>query len=364
MRGGSLALMTGTVAERTIRTAVVGYGLSGSVFHTPFIAADSRYSLDVIATSDAGRQTAAVERYPGLKTVADGDAVLALAGDLDLVVLGTPPATHYPLAKAALEAGLDVVVDKPFAVRSAEGQELITLAERLGRVLTVFQNRRWDGDFLTVRKLLASEALGSVTRFESSFERWSPDISKAWKAQATAADGGGVLFDLGTHLIDQALLLFGPATVTHAELQARRPHEKVDDDVFLVLTHDSGVTSHLSMNMVCAQQGPRFRILGSTGAFTKHGIDPQEPYIVAGGSPLDAQFGVEAPEWAGVLGRDGHLDPLPTERGAYPEFYRILADKLLDGGATSPLPVPVDPAGPVEVLKLIEKARELASARD
>jgi predicted dehydrogenase len=356
--------MTGTEPEpatRTIRTAVVGYGLSGSVFHAPLLAADPRYSLDVIATSDAGRQAAVAERYPGTKTVPDGDAVLALAGDLDLVVLGTPPATHFPLAKAALEAGLDVVVDKPFAVSSAQGQELIALAEKLGRVLTVFQNRRWDGDFLTVRKLLAGEALGSVTRFASSFERWSPDISKAWKADATAADGGGVLFDLGTHLIDQALLLFGPATVSHAELQVRRPDEKVDDDVFLVLTHGSGVTSHLSMNMLCAQQGPRFRILGSAGAFTKHGIDPQEPYIVAGGSPLDEEFGVEATEWAGALGRDGHLDRLPTERGAYPEFYRLLADKILDGGTSSALPLPVDPEGPVEVLKIIESARVLTA---
>jgi predicted dehydrogenase len=353
--------MTRTEDERTIRTAVVGYGLSGSVFHAPLIAADPRYSLDIIATSDAGRQAAASGRYPGASTVPDGDAVLALAGDLDLVVLGTPPATHYPLAKAALEAGLDVVVDKPFAVRSGEGQELIALAERLGRVLTVFQNRRWDGDFLTLRKLLASEALGRVTRFESSFERWSPEIAKAWKAEATAADGGGVLFDLGTHLIDQALQLFGPATVVHAELEARRPDEKVDDDCFLVLRHESGVISHLTMNVLCAQQGPRFRVLGSAAGFTKHGVDPQEPYIVAGGSPLDADYGVEAPEWAGVLGRDGHLDALPTERGAYPEFYRILGDKLLDGGAASVLPLPVDPAGPVEALRIIEYAQALVT---
>jgi len=355
--------MTGTEAERTIRTAVVGYGLSGSVFHAPLIAADPRYSLDVVATSDAARQAAAVERYPGIRTVADGEAALARAAHLDLVVLGTPPATHYPLAKAALEAGLDVVVDKPFAVRSAEGQELIGLAERLGRVLTVFQNRRWDGDFLTVQKLLAGEALGTVTRFESSFERWSPEIAKAWKADATAADGGGVLFDLGTHLIDQALLLFGPASVGFAELKVRRQHEKVDDDVFLVLNHASGVVSHLTMNMLCAQQGPRYRILGTAGAFTKHGIDPQEPYIVAGGSPLDEDFGVEAPEWAGALGRDGHLEALPTERGAYPEFYRILAAKIKDGGATSALPVPVDPVDAVETLKIIEKARELAAVK-
>ena len=355
--------MTDSAAPRTIRTAVVGYGLSGSVFHAPLIGTDARYSLDVIATSNVERQKAAAGRYPGVRTVHDGDAVLARAADLDLVVLGTPPATHYPLAKAALEAGLDVVVDKPFAVTSEEGQELVVLAHQLGRVLTVFQNRRWDGDFLTLRKLLAADAVGKVTRFESRFERWSPAIAKAWKAHATATDGGGVLFDLGSHLIDQALLLFGPATVAHAELRARRADERADDDVFLVLRHTSGVLSHLTMNMLCAQQGPRFRVLGSVGGFTKNGVDPQEPNIAAGGSPLDAEYGEEAPEWAGLLGRDGHLDALPTERGAYPEFYRLLADKILDGGATSPLPVPVDPAGPVEVLKIIQKARELASEK-
>ena len=348
-----------TESSAPIRTAVVGFGLSGRVFHAPLIATNPSYSLEVIGTSNTGRQASALEHYPGVKTVPDAEAVLALAADLDLVVLGTPPATHYPLAKAALEAGLDVVVDKPFAVTSGQGQELIALAERLGRVLTVFQNRRWDGDYLTVKALLDGGVLGEVTRFESRFERWSPEVSKAWKAEATAADGGGVLFDLGTHLLDQALQLFGPATVVHAELQARRPGEKTDDDCFVELRHESGVLIHHWMNMLCAQQGPRYRVLGSSGGYTKHGVDPQEPYIVAGGSPLDAEYGVEAAEWAGQLGRDGHLDRLPTERGNYPEFYRILAAKISDGGAASSLPVPVDPAGPVEVLKLIEQARSL-----
>jgi predicted dehydrogenase len=347
-------------SSRPIRTAVAGFGLSGSVFHAPIIATNPAYSLDVISTSDDGRKSAAAARYPGARIVDTPAGILDLAGGLDLLVLGTPPATHYPLAKAALEAGMDVVVDKPFTVRSAEGQELIELAARLGRVLTVFQNRRWDGDFLTVKSLLESGTLGTVTRFESRFERWSPEVAKAWKASATADDGGGVLFDLGTHLLDQALQLFGPAAVTHAELNARRSGEKADDDVFLALQHDSGVTSHLWMNMLCAQQGPRYRLLGSEGGFTKHGVDPQEPYIVAGGGPLDEEYGVEDGEWAGSLGRDGHLDRLSTERGAYPEFYRILAEKIHDGGAASALPAPVDPAGPVAVLRLIEQARALA----
>ena len=346
----------------TIRTAVAGFGLSGSVFHAPLLASNPAYSLDVVSTSDAGRKSAAAARYPGALIVDTPAEILARAGDLDLLVLGTPPATHYPLAKAALEAGLDVVVDKPFTVRSAEGEELIALAARLGRVLTVFQNRRWDGDFRTVQTLVAAGALGTVSRFESRFERWAPAITKAWKADAKVNDGGGVLFDLGTHLLDQALQLFGPATVTHAEMHARRTAEQVDDDAFVALRHDSGVTSHLWMNMLCAQQGPRYRLLGSEGGFTKHGLDPQEPYVAAGGSPLDAAYGIEDPAWAGLLGRDGHLDRLPTERGAYPEFYRILAEKINDGGADSPLPVPVDPAGPLEVLEMIERARELASA--
>lgn len=353
--------MTGTEGDQhTIRTAVVGYGLAGSVFHAPLLAANSSYSLDAVATSDAGRRAAASSRLPGVEVMRDGAAVLKRAADLDLVVLATPPATHHSLAKAALEAGLDVVVDKPFAVTSGQGQELNDLARQLGRVLTVFHNRRWDGDFLTLRKLLAAQSLGSVTRFESRFERWSPAISKAWKARATAVDGGGILFDLGSHLIDQALQLFGPAAVLHAELKARRSDERTDDDVFLVLRHDSGVTSHLTMNMLCAQQGPRFRVLGSIGGFTKNGVDPQEPYMAAGGSPLDPAYGQEAPEWAGLLGRDGHLDRLPTERGAYPEFYRILADKILDGGTASARPLPVDPEDAVAALKIMEKARELA----
>ena len=346
-----------------IRTAVAGFGLSGSVFHAPLIAADPAFSLDVIATSDGGRKASAAARYPTARIVDTPANILELSGSLDLLVLGTPPATHYPLAKAALEAGLDVVVDKPFTVTSAEGAELVDLAARLGRVLTVFQNRRWDGDFLTVRGLLEQGILGAVTRFESRFERWSPEVTKPWKAAATAVDGGGVLFDLGTHLIDQAVQLFGPATVNHAELAARRPEEHADDDVFLVLRHDSGVTSHLWMNLLCAQQAPRFRLLGSDGGFTKHGVDPQEPYLAAGGSALDADYGLEDPEWAGLLGRDGHLDRLPTERGAYPAFYRILAEKITDGGATSALPLPVDTADAVEVLKLIEEARELAGRR-
>lgn len=177
------------MASSPIRTAVAGFGLSGSVFHAPFIDAHPAYRLSMISTSDPGRQAQARTRYPQATVVQTPQDILDAAGHLDLIVLGTPPATHFPLAKAALEAGLDVVVDKPFTVRSAEGEELIDLARTAGRVLTVYQNRRWDGDALTVRKLLDAGTLGSVTRFEVGMERWAPEISKAWKAGATAEDG-------------------------------------------------------------------------------------------------------------------------------------------------------------------------------
>ncbi|NQD90472.1 Gfo/Idh/MocA family oxidoreductase [Paenarthrobacter sp. CM16] len=348
------------MTSQPIRTAVAGFGLSGSVFHAPFIAANPAYELAVIATSDAGRQAKAKARYPHTTIVNTPEDILALADQLDLIVLGTPPATHFPLAKAALEAGLDVVVDKPFTVRSAEGEELISLAAQLGRVLTVYQNRRWDGDSLTVKKLLDAGTLGSVTRFEVGMERWAPEIAKAWKAGATAEEGGGVLFDLGTHVLDLCLQFFGPATVTYAETQARRPQESADDDVFLALRHQSGVVSHVRINLTSHLHGPRFRVLGTEGGFVKFGTDPQEPHVLAGGLPTDAEYGVEPAQNHGTLERNGQRRAVPTERGAYPEFYRILADKLDDGGAASALPLPVDPAGSVAVLKLIEQARTLA----
>lgn len=344
-----------------IRTAVAGFGLSGSVFHAPFIASNPAYELAVIATSDQGRQAKARERYPQARIVNTPQDILALADQLDLIVLGTPPATHFPLAKAALEAGLDVVVDKPFVVHSAQGEELIQLAAKLGRVLTVYQNRRWDGDSLTVKKLLDAGTLGTVTRFEVGMERWAPEIAKAWKASATAEDGGGVLFDLGTHVLDLTLRFFGPATVTFAEITARRPQESADDDVFLALQHESGVISHVTINLNSHLHGPRFRILGTEGGFVKFGTDPQEPFVLGGGLPTDAEYGVEPAENHGTLELNGQRSIIPTEHGAYPEFYRILAEKLDDGGTASALPAPVDPADSVAVLTLIEQARALAA---
>lgn len=278
-------MATHRTTQAPIRTGVIGFGTSGRVFHAPFISANPHFSLDLIVTANPERRMQATHLYPDAQIVATVDDLLDRAGELDLVVIGSPSGTHVDLANAALDVGLAVVVDKPFSITPEQGRALIGKAQRLGLLLTVFQNRRWDGDFLTLRSLLADGALGQVRRFESRFEWWKPTQAKSWKAKATPMEGGGVLYDLGAHLIDQALQLFGPAGVAHAELHARRSDERADDDVFLVLRHHSGVLSHLSMNMLCAQQAPRFRVLGSVGGFTKHGVDPQEPFIVAGAAP-------------------------------------------------------------------------------
>jgi predicted dehydrogenase len=336
---------------RPIRTAVIGFGTSGRIFHAPFLEADPDFSLDAIVTRDQGRRAAAEVRHPGARIIETPDQLFADAAQLDLVVIGSPSGTHAAMTDAALEAGLDVVVDKPFAVTADEGRALIAKAERLGRRLTVFQNRRWDGDFRTVRALIAEGRLGDIRRFESRFEWWKPEPGASWKTEATAAEGGGILYDLGTHLIDQAVQLFGPVGDLYAEIARRRVDTAADDDVFLALQHRSGVTSHLWMNAVAPQFGPRFRVLGSTAGYTSWGLDVQEPSLLAGAQPTDPGFG-ETPEarW-GVVGVDGHTTPHRTERGDYGAFYRQLAVALLDGG-----PLPVDPADAVDVLEIIERA--------
>ncbi|MGB3438687.1 MAG: Gfo/Idh/MocA family oxidoreductase [Actinophytocola sp.] len=333
---------------RSLRTAVIGFGTAGRVFHTPFVDANPDYELAAVVTGDEQRRDEVLARYPGTRVV-DGAAAL-LDRELDLVVIGSPPASHAALAHTFLDAGVAVVVDKPFTVASAQGRELVEKADRLGVPLTVFQNRRWDGDFRTVRRLLADRALGTVWRFESRFEWWKPDRGSSWKTGTAAADGGGILYDLGAHVIDQAVHLFGDAVPAYHELFTRRPGGAAPDDAFVVLHHETGVVSHLWMNGLATQAGPRFRVLGSQAGFTKHGMDPQEAALRGGARPTDPGFGHEPSTAWGVLGLDGATRAVPTEPGRYAEFYALLATALRDG-----TPVPVDPMDSVRVIELIEQ---------
>ncbi|MFC4560332.1 Gfo/Idh/MocA family oxidoreductase [Nocardiopsis mangrovi] len=348
-------MTTGDEAGPELHVAVVGYGKGGEVFHAPLVDATPGLRLSAVVTGDPGRRAAVRKRYPGAAVLGSADELWQRSGEFEIAVITTPNDTHAPLARSALEAGLSVVVDKPFALTAAEARGLAAEADRLGRVLTVYQNRRWDSDFLTLWKLIDDGALGRVHRFESRFERWRPVPKDTWRERGTADTGAGLLYDLGSHLIDQAVNLFGPVDSVHAELDARRAGAGADDDAFLALTHASGVRSHLWMSAVAAQLGPRFRVLGDAAAFTIDGLDGQEERLGRGERPDAPDWGVEPESAWGRLGADGGLRTVPSERGAYPAFYAGVRDAV---GEAEPVPVELHEV--IHGLEVIEAARRSA----
>ncbi|WP_039932695.1 Gfo/Idh/MocA family protein [Streptomyces viridochromogenes] len=349
--------MTGT----PLRVGLVGYGLAGSVFHAPLIAATEGLTLDTVVTSNPERQQQARAEFPDVRLAATPDELFDRAAELDLIVVASPNKTHVPLATTALKAGLPVVVDKPVAGTAAEARELAALAEERGLLLSVFQNRRWDNDFLTLRKLLAEGELGDVYRFESRFERWRPQLKGGWRESGDPAEIGGLLYDLGSHVVDQALVLFGPAATVYAESDVRRPGAEADDDTFIAITHTSGVRSHLYVSATTAQLGPRFRVLGSTAGYVKHGLDPQEAALREGKRPpAAADWGREPESLWGRVGSGespvtGGGRPVPTLPGDYPAYYAAVAKALLEGA-----PNPVTALEAAATLDVLEAARRSA----
>src|SRR5919107_6307715 len=219
-----------------IRVGLVGFGLGGSTFHAPLISATPGLELVAIATSNPERVAKAQARYPNVQVVASHDAFWTITPPLDLVVVSTPHATHAPIARAAPEHGCHVVVDKPFATSSAEARDLAAMAKQHGKLAIPFQNRRWDNEILTLQKLMRDGTLGDIHRFESRYERWRPIPKARWKEAGAEERGEGVLGDLTVHLVDQALLLFGPARRVYAEFERRHPDIVVVDDVFIAVT--------------------------------------------------------------------------------------------------------------------------------
>lgn len=348
-------------AATPLRVGLVGYGLAGSVFHAPLIAATEGLALDTVVTSNPERQAQAKAEFPEVHTVAAPDELFDRADGLDLVVIASPNKTHVPLATTALKAGLPVVVDKPVAGTAAEARELAALAEERGLLLSVFQNRRWDNDFLTLRKLLADGELGDPWRFESRFERWRPRPKGGWRESGDPAEIGGLLYDLGSHVVDQALVLFGPATEVYAESVIRRAGAETDDDTFIAVTHASGVRSHLYASATAAQLGPRFRVLGSKAGYVKYGLDPQEAALREGERP-GAGWGVEPESLYGRIGAGespvtGGGRAVTTLPGDYPAYYAAVARAVRGEG-----PNPVTALEAAAALDVLEAARR--SARD
>ncbi len=338
-----------------LNVAVIGYGLAGAVFHAPLIAAEPRMRVAAVVTGSRERADQARAEHPGVRVLASTDELFAASGLADLVVVATPNDSHAPLARASMEAGIPVVVDKPMTPTAAQAAALVETSKKTGVPLSVFQNRRWDGDYLTVRRLIEAGRLGEVARFESRFERWRPAPKGGWREVGGAEQAAGLLYDLGSHLVDQALHLFGPARVVHAEANARRAGVTSDDDTFVALLHDSGVRSHLWMSAVAGDLGPRFRVLGSQASYVKYGLDVQEDALRTGMRPGDARWGRDEPAGYGVLGVPERAEAVETEPGAYENYYAGIAAALLDGA-----PVPVDPADAVRSLGLLEDARRLA----
>lgn len=349
----------GTASGSPLRVGLVGYGLAGSVFHAPLIAATEGLALDTVVTSNPERRQQARAEFPDVRLAATPDELFDRAAELDLIVVASPNKTHVPLARTALEAGLPVVVDKPVAGTAAEARELAALAEERELLLSVFQNRRWDNDFLTLRKLLNEGELGDVWRFESRFERWRPKPKGGWRESGDPAEIGGLLYDLGSHVVDQALVLFGPAASVYAETDIRRPGAETDDDTFIAITHTGGVRSHLYVSATTAQLGPRFRVLGSTAGYVKYGLDPQEAALRDGLRP-GPDWGAEPESLWGRVGSGespvtGGGRAEPTLPGDYPAYYAAVAKALLEGA-----PNPVTAREAAAALDVLEAARRSA----
>lgn len=327
-----------------IRTAIIGYGLAGRTFHAPLIQATD--GLDLVAVS-----TSRADQVPGRIDVGPAEALIADPA-IDLIVVASPNETHFPLADAAIASGKHVVVDKPMCVSAAEAETLIEAARRSGRLLIPFHNRRWDSDFLTVRKMMASGVLGSVKLFEAHWDRFRPEVAERWRERPTR--GAGLLYDLGPHLIDQAMLLFGAPKAVTADLATQRDGAQVDDYLAVTL-HYGASRVVLSASSLIADPRPRFSIHGTSGSFVMFGLDPQEGQLRASGDVLAPDFGLDPSLHGELTAADRSSTRVPSERGEWPSFYRGVVAAIA-GGA----PPPVVPEDALMGLRIIEAARHSA----
>lgn len=355
------------MSEVPIRTAVIGFGLGGRVFHCPFISAVPGLELAAIVQR---RGDEAAQAYPSARILRSAEEAIA-APEIDLVVVTTPNETHFDLAARALEAGKHVVVDKPITSSARSARALAALAKAHGRLLAPFHNRRWDGDFLTLRKLLAEGTLGRVVEIVSRFDRYRPlQRADTWKESAT--DSTGLLFDLGPHLVDQALALFGaPARIT-ATLRHNRDRTDVDDGFDVILEYETGEGRTLRYachaTLLAADPSARFVVHGTHGSYRKFGVDPQEPVMVNSGRRPPRLDSEEEGEWlpepeaawgtltvARALTQTPELAqaPYPTVAGDYRLFYANVRDAI---HGRAPLAVTAEDG--VRTLRLLDLARQ------
>jgi predicted dehydrogenase len=336
------------MADDVVRFGLVGYGFGGRYFHAPLLAGGARHTLVGVVTRSPERRAEVAREHPDVRVHDSVDDLLA-AG-VDAVSVSTPAATHTDLTDELLRRSVPVVCDKPFALDAAAARRTTELAEQLGVLLSPYQNRRWDSDLLTVRRLLEGGVLGEVRRFESAFERWSP-------SPEPPAAGGGLLRDFGSHLVDQALHLFGPVRRVYAETHEIGP--EAEDAFEVLLQHAGGMHSQLTGAWRQSAAGPRFRVSGSAASYVVTSpMDGQEAALVAGRTPATdgAGWGSEPPAAWGTLHRGSERETVPSERGRWDQFYDRFAAAVRGEG-----PVPVDPWDAVATATVLDAARRSAA---
>ncbi|MDX2319428.1 MAG: oxidoreductase [Moritella sp.] len=334
------------MALAPIKTAVIGYGFSAKTFHIPFVSSLPEFELVAISSS---QREAVVSDWPTVEHYTTADDLL-VHSDAELVIITAPNDVHFCLAKQALESNKHVVLEKPFVTNVSDGETLIALAAEKGLVLSVYHNRRWDGDFLTVKKLIAENRLGELKSFESHFDRFRPEVRQRWREQTT--NGGGILFDLGSHLIDQAITLFGlPDAITAQCLIMREGSTNVD--YFTVVLHYPNQLTTLHGDLFSAGPNKRFSVKGTKGSYEKYGLDPQEARLIAGVLPVDGSWADETVDQYGRLYGAETTETVSTERGCYQQYFLTIANAIRL--KTAP---PVSAEQALWNIKLIELAME------
>lgn len=339
--------------EKIIRTGIIGYGLSGRVFHAPFVDVVEGYELTKISTSNPDRIKQVEECYPTTMVVPDGNGIIK-DPEIDLVIVTSPNTDHFRWSREALLAGKHVVVEKPFTVNVAEADELIEIAHREKKVLTVYHNRRFTSDTKTVRKILNSGILGEVVDYETHFDRFRPEPRPGGAWREDPLPGSGIFYDLGSHLIDQALWFFGMPTAVTAEINLQRPWAKADDH-FDIRLHYPSFTATLKSGMLCKIPGPTFMIHGRNGSYVKYGLDVQEATLDGGAIPQGKDWGREPEEIWGTINAkykgvkiQGKVE---SEHGDYREYFANLRDTIW-GKAE----IAVKPEEARNVMRIIELA--------
>jgi len=335
-----------------IEVGLIGFGLAGRAFHAPVIRAVPGLRLAAILLRSGNE---AAQKYTDVQIVRSLEELLALK-DIRLVVIATPNDTHFALAKQCLAAGKDVVVDKPFTTTLEEARTLVKFAQEAGRLITVYQNRRYDGDFQAIRKLVEEGTLGRIVRFETNYDRFRPLLKPAAWRESTRA-GNGILFDIGPHLIDHALVLFGLPEAVTADVRIEREGGVADDAFDIMLHYPGGMRAVLRSSILAAAPRTRFVLLGTKGSFVKQGVDPQEGNLRRGHIPAEGAWGAEPEENWGVLttpsGEGFAQRRIPSGNCDYRDYYANVRDALLGKAALA-----VTPEWSLDVMRLLELARE------